>query len=179
MKKKSIYIVQSYSGTIPAKVIKIITRYKYSHIMIAIDEKFDKLYSFGRRTVNNPLNCGFIIESKDGNFFKKFHDTECRIYRIDVDIDKFNNIVEILNEYESNPSKYDYDVIGLLLKLFKINIKRKNHYVCSQFVAEVIDRSAIYKFSKPIEAVEPRDFENIRGEVTYVGKLKDYNYAAR
>lgn len=100
MKKKKIYIIQTHTGTIPAKVIRIVTRYKYSHVMISLESNFSKMYSFGRRTINNPLNSGFIIETKNGQFFKKFSNTECKIYKLTVDEDKYDVLKEILKEYE-------------------------------------------------------------------------------
>ncbi len=176
MKKRKIYIIQAHTGTIPAKVIRVVTRYKYSHVMISLEPDFSKMYSFGRRTLNNPLNSGFIIETINGKFFKKYNNTECKVYKLTVDEDKYLVLKQILEEYENNPGAYQYDIIGLILRFFKIRIRRKNHYVCSQFVAEVIDKSYIYKFKKPIESIEPKDFEYIPNkEVAYIGKLKEYN----
>ena len=176
MGKKIVYIIQAHTGTIPAKVIRLVTRYKYSHVMISLDSDFSKMYSFGRRTLNNPLNSGFIIEAKNSNFFRKFQNTECKIYKLTVDEDKYIVLKQLLDEYEKNPKAYQYDIIGLVLRFFKIRIRRKNHYVCSQFVAEVIDKSYIYKFEKPIESIEPKDFDYIPNkEIMYIGKLKEYN----
>lgn len=170
------YIIQTHSGTIPSRVIRLVTKYKYSHVMIALDDSFSKMYSFGRRTVNNPLNGGFVIEDKDSKFFDKFYNTECRVYKFKITEEKYHLLTEILSEYEQNPKKYNYDIIGLLLRFFKIRVKRKNHYVCSQFVAEVIDKSSIYKFNKPFELVEPKDFDDLLNkEIMYVGKLREYH----
>ena len=75
MKEKKIYILQVHTGTIPSKIVKIITNYEYSHVLLSTDNSFKKMYSFGRRNINNPLNGGFIIESYDGLFFKKYSKT--------------------------------------------------------------------------------------------------------
>lgn len=175
MAKKSIYIVQTFSGTILSRMIRIITKYEYCHVMIATDKSFEKLYSFGRRTPFNPLNSGFIIETIDGKFFSTFKETKCRVYRIEVSQRKYNKVIKLIKKYEEDPLKYSYDIIGLILKLFKIYIRRENHYVCSQFVAEIITGSKIYDFNKPLSAVEPRDFDNITNTIEYIGKLRNYH----
>lgn len=176
MDNKVFYIIQTHSGTIPSRIIRLATRYEYSHVMISLDDSFSKMYSFGRRTVNNPLNGGFVVENMNGEFFEKFDKTECRIYKFKITEEKYQLLVDTIAEYEKNPSKYNYDIIGLLLRFFKIKIKRKNHYVCSQFVAEVIDKSSIYKFNKPFEFVKPKDFDDLSNkEIAYVGRLKEYH----
>lgn len=174
--KYTIYLIETHSGTIPSKIIRVITRYQYSHVMISLDNAFNKMYSFGRRKVNNPLNSGFIIESKNGEFYNKFNNTKCKVYAIKVSKKKYKTLRNILSNYESNPTKYNYDIIGLILKIFRISIRRKDHYVCTQFVAEVIDKTKIYKFGKPYEKIKPIDFEAIPNKkLYYMGKMTNYN----
>lgn len=175
MEKKNtntIYIIETHSGTIPSKFIKVFTRYQFSHVMISLDNKFDKMYTFGRRTLQNPFNSGFIVESTVGPFYSKFKETNCKIYEIKIGKKKFKTLKKIIRKYEKNPKKYNYDIIGLCLRIFKITIKRKNHYVCSSFVAEIINQSKIYDFNKPIQKVQPIDFEDIPNKrLYYSGKL--------
>ena len=174
MKNKKIYILQVHTGTIPSKIVKVFTKYKYSHILLSTDNSFKKMYSFGRRTINNPLNGGFIIESYDGNFFSKYIKTKCRLYELKINDSQYKQLIETLNKYEQEPLKYNYDFIGAIGRTLHINIKRKNHYVCSQFVAEVMEQSQIYKFNKPTQFVKPRDFESLpNSEIIYDGYLND------
>lgn len=57
-----------HTGTLPGIIIKLFTRYQYSHILISLDMSLTKMYSFGRKTLFNPLNAGFVIENIDGAF---------------------------------------------------------------------------------------------------------------
>ena len=133
------------------------------------------MYSFGRKKYYNPLNGGFIIENKNGKFFKVYKNTECRVYKIKIDNTQYKDLIDLLKKFEENPKKYRYDIIGLVLKLFNINIKRKNHYVCTQFVGELLDQSSIHNFDKPINNLKAKDFEKIPfKELIYVGKIKEY-----
>ena len=64
-----IFIVLMHSMTIPARIVKLATRYKYSHVAISLEENCDTLYSFGRKKVNNALDGGYSIENRNGEFF--------------------------------------------------------------------------------------------------------------
>ena len=169
---KYIYILQMHTGTLPGTIIKILTNYKYSHILISLDNSFNKMYSFGRKKIYNPLNAGFVIQDINGAFFKKFNKTKCRIYRLTITDEQYDNIKNILNDFEANKEQYRYDIIGLLLKYFFIPIKREKHFVCTQFVAEVLKKAKIYEFNKSTSLVRPKDFEEIYNiEEIYTGLL--------
>jgi len=55
MGEKSIYIILMNTGTLLSKTIRFITKYKYSHVVLSLDDSFSKLYSFGRKKVHNFL----------------------------------------------------------------------------------------------------------------------------
>ena len=66
---------------------------------------------------------------------------------------------------------YKYDFIGIVLRFFKIPVRFKNRYVCSFFVADVLEKAHICKFNKKSRFVEPKDFEKIDGvKQVYEGK---------
>ena len=69
-----------HTYTIPSKIVKIFTNYEYSHVGISLSRECDEIYSFGRKKINSILNGGFVVEKKDGEFFKKFNNTNNRKY---------------------------------------------------------------------------------------------------
>lgn len=176
-----IYIIQMHSQTLPSKLVKFITKYKYSHIGICLNKECNIIYTFGRRSLKNFLNGGFIIEQKTGDFFKKFNQTICRIYELEVNTNQYMGIKEKLAYMEENRKIYKYDFLGIFLRLFNIPISFKNHYVCSQFVAELLEEFHIYKFEKSICFIKPIDFEKIdRIKEIYSGKYLSYtNYGKK
>ena len=172
---KDIYIIQMHTGTIPSVIIKSFTRYKYSHVLIATNNSFKKMYSFGRKTLFNPFNAGLVIEDINGKFFKHFNKTMCRIYKISISEEKYNEVIKLLNYFENNIDQYKYDIIGLFLKIMSLPIKRENHYVCTQFVAEILENARIYEFGKSNLLVKPIDFEKIdNSNVIFTGYLNKY-----
>ena len=165
-----------YSQTIPSKLVKALTKYKYSHIGICLNKNCDLIYSFGRRSLNNFFNGGFIIEKKNGEFFKKFNKTICRIYELKITQKQYIGIKQQLECMKKNQKLYKYDFIGIVLRTFNIPISFKNHYVCSQFVAELLEKFEIYNFKKKICFVKPKDFEVINGiKEIYSGEYLEYN----
>ncbi len=173
---KKIYIIQMHSGTIPAKLVRIFTGYKYSHVSLSLNKDCDKTYSFGRIKVNNPFNGGFSIEHKNGPFFTKFNKTICRIFELEVTEEKYENIKNIIDDMEKNREKYKYDYLGIFLRFLRIPISLKNKYVCSNFLAEVLEKANIYKFNKKACFIKPKDFEDIKElKEIYEGSYINYS----
>lgn len=171
MKSNKIYIIQMHTYTMPARLIKLVTHYKYSHIAISLTPECDKIYSFGRKELNSILNSGFVIEYKNGEFFNKFNETNCRIFEIDVTKKQYEKLKEIMKYMKLHSDIYKYDFLGIVLRFFRIPIRFKNRYVCSFFVADVLEKAHICKFNKGSEFVEPKDFEKIEGiKEVYEGK---------
>ena len=161
--------------TVPSKVVSLFTMYKYSHIAISFDEKCDVVYSFGRRNLYSILNGGFTIEYKNGDFFKKFNDTSCRIYAVTVTDEQYDYLYKTIEFMKDNQDDYKYDFVGLVLRYMKIPVTFKNRYVCSYFIAQLLKDAKIYEFDKDTCFVEPKDFENIDiFNLIYTGKFVLY-----
>lgn len=174
-KDKKIYLLLMHTKTIPSKIIKLFTRYSYSHVAIALDENCDTLYSFGRRNPNSILNGGFSIEKKDGAFFKKFNETECAIYESNVSDEQYESLKKILKEMKNNIDDYKYDVIGIVPRFLGIPFTIKNRYVCSYFIATLLEKTQIYKFDKMTCMLKPQDFDNLKGfKKIYGGKFEEF-----
>lgn len=167
---KKIYIILSYSGTISSKMIKIFTHYNYSHVSIALKSNINIMYSFGRKKVNNPFDGGFIIETKNGSFYKKFNKTKCIIMETDVNYKQYKKLLSLIKQYKKDINIYKYDIVGLVLRIFNIKITRKNYSVCTEFVGKLLKESGIYNFENKI--IKPVDFLNIPNKrIIYQGNL--------
>lgn len=173
--KRYIYIIQMHTGTIPAKLVRNFTRYEYSHVAISLNKDCSTLYSFGRKSLNNVLNGGFVSQKRTDEFFKKFKNTKCRIYEICVTEEQYNCLSSILQDMKQHEKKYKYDFVGILPRTIGLPITFKNKYVCSYFVADILEKSKIYSFNKKTCFATPKDFENIDGaKLIYVGSYDEY-----
>ena len=158
---KKIYVLLMHTNTIPSKLIKIFTRSEYSHIGISLDRSCNNIYSFGRKTLRAIWNAGFTVDKKEGEFFKVFNKTKCKIYEVEVTEKQYREVEKILNDMSSNSKIYKYDFFCLIPRFFGIPITLKNRYVCSYFVAQVLERTGIHNFDKNTCLVIPKDFEHI------------------
>ncbi len=174
--KKSIYIILMHTGTIPARFIRFVTRYKYSHVVLSLERDCKTTYSFGRKDLNNFLNSGFIEEEQNGAFFKKFDKTKCRIYELEVTENQYDFLKNILDDRISHKNEYKYDFVGMVLRFFHIPVCFENKFVCSQFVAEILEEGHVINFEKPSYFVNARDFDNLSElKEVYEGLYLDYN----
>ena len=173
---KKIYILLMHTNTIPSNIVRFFTGYKYSHVALSLDKECIATYSFGRKKLNSILNGGFVEQYKDGEFFKKFNNTSCSIYEIEVTDEKYYQIEALLNEMKKDSEKYKYDFIGLICRYFNIKVVFRNHYVCSYFVAEILKDAGICEFDKEVCFVKPKDFEDLEGfKKVYTGSYNLYN----
>ena len=76
---------------------------------------------------------------------------------------------------EKNKNEYKYDFLGTAFRYFNIPVTFKNKYVCSYFVASILEENNIYNFSKETCLIKPQDFENLDGFTEiYAGKYLLY-----
>ena len=172
---KKIYVLLMHTNTIPAKLIKTVTNYKYSHVGISLERNCNIIYSFGRKKLHSIFDAGFSIEYKDGEFFKTFNKTMCTIYEVIITNKQYEEVKRIIQIMASNKKLYQYDILWLVFRFFGIPITFKNKYVCSFFVAYILERAKIYRFQKKVCLVRPKDFENLTGfHEIYTGRYMLY-----
>lgn len=170
-----IYILQTDSHTLPGRLVKWTTEYPYSHVGISLSKECDRIYSFGRRSLYNVLRGGFVTEHRNGRFFQRFPKTRCRIYALEVTGEQYAAIRGRLAQMQSNQKRYKYDFLGAALRHFGIPVSFPNRYVCSQFVAQLLEQAHVYSFGKPSYFVQPKDFEGMIGaKEIYKGVYLDY-----
>jgi len=173
---KKIYIILMHTKTIPSKLVKLFTRYEYSHVGISLDKNCNTIYSFGRTKPNSIIDSGFSIENKNGNFFKLFNKTVCKIYELEVTDKQYDDLSNILNNMKEHIDDFKYDYFGIVPRYFGFPLTFKNKYVCSYFVAYILEKSNIYDFSKNVCLIKPKDFENLEGFTEiYRGNYLLYN----
>lgn len=159
---EKIYLLLMDSHTVPSKIIKAFTGYPYSHVGIALEPHCNVMYSFGRRRVHSIFNSGFTAERKNGEFFTAFHRTMCRIYEIEVSDEQYAQLKETLTAMLTDKEAYRYDMIGIVPRFFGVPFTRKNRYVCSYFVVELLEKAGVHRFDKPVCLIQPSDFEALK-----------------
>ncbi|GIO40937.1 hypothetical protein [Paenibacillus apis] len=175
----SVYILLTNTGTLFTKMIKSYTRAPYNHASISFNRELSELYSFGRKKPGNPLNGGFVREDIKTGTFSKYPNTTCVIYELQVSEREVEKMKRVLQLFIKQRNKYLYNILGVIGIALKEPVEFSNSYFCSQFVAEILERSGIKLWNKLPALVTPDDFrQSDRLHLIYEGKLSDYNAEA-
>lgn len=172
-KNKKIYIILSYTGTVPSRIIKFFTKGEYSHVSISLDKNLKKMYSFARLHPYNPFVGGFVHEDKDTGTFKRFKKTRVSVYSFDVSAKQYRKIWWRVHKMVKEQKIYKFNYIGLCGVKLKFKFSRKNYFYCAEFVKYLFDEANI-DLDLP-ELVAPMDFKGKKCfHLEYKGLLQKY-----
>lgn len=173
---RKIYIVTTYTGTVLSYMIRNISHNQYSHVSIALSEDLSPMYSFGRLFVSNPLFAGFVEEEIHDGLYAIRKGTVCRVYSLEIEENQYKNLIRNINRVKRFRDRYDYDRKALVMMPLNINRHRPYKFVCSTFVANMLEKSGIGILDKPFYDVKPDDYYDLKGlELEYEGLLSHYN----
>ena len=171
---RTIYVIISKTGTVPARLIGTFSKASYSHSSLSLNSDFSEMYSFARRKINNPFYAGFIKEDFKTGIFNKYNYCNCIIYALDVTDESYNKLTEMLKPYIADPLAYKYSILGLFTCWFNIKWERKKHFVCSGFISKILNESGCLTSKKDPRIYRPIDFMNEpQLKQIYQGAIKD------
>ncbi len=174
-KTRQIYIVVSQSGSIISMILRCLTGAKYNHASISLSKELECMYSFGRVYTYFPFWGGFVTESAERGTFKRFKDTKVVVLRLTVAEESYEEIQMRIVEMLSDKKRYHYNYLGLVLAGIKICWKQEDHYYCSEFVKDLLDRVEIEDSEELSPIIHPMQFLDMpHAEVIYTGLLRDY-----
>lgn len=80
-----------------------------------------------------------------------------------------------IRSFQRYRDDYRYNLIGLFGVMMNYELRRKNAYFCSEFVAEALRQSGLELWDRPSALVTPDDFfRHDSFELVYEGNLYDY-----
>ena len=171
---KSIYLVRTYTGTFPSRLINLFLREEYVHISISFSEDLSDTYGFGKIKSINPIYGG--IQRENMNSYP-FIGAPCEIYELSVSSTDYKRIKEqVYNTYE-NRDLYKFNLLGLITSYFKIEWERDYSYYCSEFIAEVLQNANLLDKSYHPSVTTPKELINGLDELSliYKGNLSSYS----
>ena len=192
MDKQNIYIVDSFTNTVPGRIIKwraslkFWNRYDgdcYSHTSLSRDKKLGNMMSLARKEINNPLNCGFIKEDIRKDVFALNKDeSNIAVMELPVSLEQYKKISNLMDYYWTHRDEYSYNFIGVIsMIMFGRGIAPKNSFFCSQWVAQVLKDSNVdifydYRNRNP-EDIPPFLFYMVlKDKIIYEGPVLEYPY---
>ncbi|WP_342028656.1 hypothetical protein [Oceanobacillus limi] len=173
--QKVVYVLLTDTGTVFTKLIQKFTNAPYNHASIVFDENLDEIYSFGRKSPRNPLLAGFIKEDVYFGTYRYFDNTRCLLLKMEVPLKEYLRIRNEIQGFRNQKDIYSYNLLGLVGVAVRRPIHQRNKYFCSQFVAEVFEKSGLNLWELPSALVTPNHFlMHPRFEIVYEGRLYDY-----
>ncbi len=146
---KKIYILMTQYPGYNARFLKWYTRFPYTHVSVGFEDDMDTFYTF--------IGKGFLVES-----IRKYEKPDrpsfpCALYEISVTEQTYNHLKALIKTYKARKERLKYSTLGLVFSFLKIPYRRKDHYFCSQFVAEVLQKSQVLKLKKKSTLYFPKD----------------------
>lgn len=173
---KKVYIVLTHTGTILSRIVRMLTKNKYTHASISLDVNMDGMYSFGRLNPYNPFLGGFVQEGINIGTFRRFKNTRTAIYSLKVTDEQYDRLKEIIKTINTDKDIYKFNVLGLIFALFDKRYIRENRFYCSEFVRHTLEESKI-EIKGICNVIKPEDFRRIKKmRLVYSGLLRDYGY---
>lgn len=173
-KKHAIYVVLSSTDTNIARAIRVLTRMPYSHASVTDDPSLHRLYSFCRNYSMIPLPATFNTEFIGEGTFGRFENIPCEIYEILLSEADYQQFQLIIAHFKDCRKDFSYSLMGLLRVKMQIEKELRTKFVCSQFVAYVLDRCSV-TLPKPPSIAAPEDLRHIpEARLIYRGELNRY-----
>lgn len=170
---RKIYLLLIRTSTMFSRLIHTMTKSNYTHVSVALDIECKELYSFGRKYPNLMLPAGFIMEDLHKGLFMKNLSAPCALYELVVTDKVYRNLKFELNKMTWNAKQFRYSCVGPLFCYFGVSYERKNHFFCSQFVADILGRVGALSLNKPPSLYVPNDFTLMPElELVYEGTLE-------
>ena len=69
----------------------------------------------------------------------------------------YEKVKKMVHDYKARKTMLKYSTLGVIMCFLKIPMKRKNHYFCSQFVAEVLQKCKVLTLKKRSTLYFPKD----------------------
>ncbi len=172
---KYIYVLLSRTHTTPARLIRFFTREPYSHASIALDIELNQLYSFARKHIHNPFDCGFIEENIETGIFGMDKNVYCSVYEVPVTEEQYEIVRNEIEIFKKNRDIYQYNYTGIISLMFGKSVADGKHFFCSQFVSHIFYKSGVRLFSKSDGLIRPYDFHiRLKRHMIYSGRLSEY-----
>lgn len=148
-----------------SRFVYLLCGYGYTHASISLDDGSGEMYSFNFR--------GFCIETAAKH--RRRGVSSSVSFTIRISDESYEWLKRKIKQFIENRSDYKYTRFGVLMCLLKIPFELENRYFCSQFVAEMLDRSGAVKLKKPSSLYLPNNIWSEIGQTDQVESVK-YNF---
>lgn len=142
-----IYVAFVRSNTKAGKVIRKLTKWKYSHVSITLDKTFSSFYAFSRLNYQSSFIAGFIKEYKSNYTLLKNSPAEITYYRIPISSNEKNKIITFIREL-SKDKEYIFNYPSMVTTTIIHGFEIYKSYNCITFVSKILSFIENIKLNK-------------------------------
>lgn len=154
MARRKLFVLLTQFPGLDSKALRWWTRFPYSHVSLGLDEDMNTFYSFVVK--------GFIVEDISRYNRPGRIPFPCELYALDVSEETYQAVRKTCMTFVNRRSQLSYTRLGLILTLINIPWRLKNRYICSQFVAQTLQRCTSIRLRKSSTLYLPGDFRRLR-----------------
>lgn len=129
----------------PSCLLYYINGRRFTHVSIGLEESENVFFSFNYK--------GFCIETTEKHHCRGVR--KSLIYEIEVVDNIYTEIKQRIFVLQNHQADYRYTRFGGLCVILEIPFHWKNHYICSQFVTELLKDTGAVPFIKRLELYLP------------------------
>lgn len=155
MEKRGLTILLTHY---PTKGFELLCRLRgcyYLHASLGFADEPDVFYSFGFK--------GFRKENVTHCLRPGREPYACALYVLLVPEHTYQNVKAIISHYEQSKARLRYTRLGAALALLSLGCRWENHYFCSQFVANVLEKASAVKLEKDSSLYLAEDLARLAG----------------
>ncbi|MCL6572608.1 MAG: hypothetical protein K6T88_13140 [Bacillus sp. (in: Bacteria)] len=173
MREKKIYILFTDTSSWLTKLIKLYTKKPFNHVSLSFDQQLKETYSFGRKRSSNPFIGGFVREEVAEGLLKK---ASCEVYSYTILESDYKQMQMKVRQFETEKDLYKYNFLGLFAIIINYDLRRKNAFFCSEFVATILkEKNGV--LDKSPNFCTPQDLMDVEHlQLVYQGLLNSYPY---
>lgn len=153
MTSKKIYVLFTRYPGRDAKLLIWRTKFPYTHTSVGLEEDMDTFYTF--------ISKGFLVEKVTRYEKPERPSFPCALYEINVSEETYNLVKEKVLSYKENKANLKYSTLGLIACFIGVPLKRRHHYFCSQFVAEILQECGAVKLDKKSSLYFAKDISKL------------------
>jgi len=148
--EKYIYILLTKHSDWVSLLVYLLAGRGYTHTSIALGDDPASYYSFNFK--------GFVEES-----LEKHHRRGAQYccYRVAVTQEAYEKIQNRLGFFRQHRKRFEYSRLGLLCCVMGLPLRRERKYFCSQFVAELLEKSQALSLPRKSTLFQPNHFVSL------------------
>ena len=163
MENHSLNIVLSKTVTKIGSMIRTVVGGEYNHCSFFIDDEVDAVYGFSRKYRKLWYTGCFTLENP-------IYYEDYKVYEIPISNSQYGGLQNRIDDMNSNVRMYNY--ISAMLIPAKIPVESDGSFICSTFVADLIDKYTDIELDKDLRLYTPMDVFELLSRYADTGLAK-------